>query len=937
MPGGAVLETQSELPAATFSTQANALLRKNLVFQRRRWKTSLLLVLFPGLLCVFLFTMQKIIDSENNKASNKCGCACVPRNDSSGACDTVCGVQYSTDRQALTCSVPSPPEVPAMLQVPDARYRAVNFEGKFPGFPDPRCRDSGSCDFVFLYTGGNRSLADATTSMLLPIPSPSCLLSCRYVMFFFSRLPSISLHCLGGQGTSRKVPFSYFLEDALTKNFSILLRDCTNAMGIPCVPTDMVWRDSKQLIEEDIYDGYRRANPESTNTRIHFHHVAYNFLDTSSQNLDLVVYYNSSYRGNVASNANSVLLRVARSMNIAASSFLKMLLGPSTQLPLAFMKEMPKQESKLLINFTLLLGPLFYMWVVQLLFPVILVSLVYEKERRLRMMMKMHGLGDGPYWFINYVYFLAFSILYILFLMIFGAAIGLDFFRQNSYSIQFVFYFVYMNLQIAMAFLGTALFSHALTATVCGYLYVFGSGLLGSFLMENYIEDTNISRKIIFATEILPGFALHRGLYEFSQYALLGSSAGEKGMEWRDLADHDNGLRQVLAIMLVEWIIFLVLAQYLDKVVASGCGLKRRPLFFLERFFQKSATVASDTDDISRPDVANERAIVETLRTASNSSFAIICDDLKKIYAGKDGNPDNYAVRSLSLAIRRGECFGMLGPNGAGKTTSINMMIGFLTPSSGKAFVAGLDISKDMDKIYTVMGVCPQHDLLWGSLTGREHLLFYGRLKNLKGAALDSAVETSLKNVNLFYDGVGDRRAGTYSGGMKRRLSVAISLIGHSKAVYMDEPSTGLDPASRRTLWNAIKKAKQDRAIILTTHSMEEAEALCDRVGIFVKGQLQCIGNTRELKSRYGGTYVFTVTGDPSKEQEVGNLVREWSSGAKQVYNLSGTQKFEIPKDDVKIARVFREVGEWKERLGIQAWGLTDTTLEDVFIKVATN
>ncbi|EFJ13638.1 ATP-binding cassette transporter [Selaginella moellendorffii] len=810
--------------------------------------------------------MQKIIDSENNKASNKCGCACVPRNDSSGACDTVCGVQYSTDRQALTCSVPSPPEVPAMLQVPDARYRAVNFEGKFPGFPDPRCRDSGSCDFVFLYTGGNRSLADEKM--------------------------------------------------------------------VSGVPTDMVWRDSKQLIEEDIYDGYRRANPERFINEIT---LAYNFLDTSSQNLDLVVYYNSSYRGNVASNANSVLLRVARSMNIAASSFLKMLLGPSTQLPFAFMKEMPKQESKLLINFTLLLGPLFYMWVVQLLFPVILVSLVYEKERRLRMMMKMHGLGDGPYWFINYVYFLAFSILYILFLMIFGAAIGLDFFRQNSYSIQFVFYFVYMNLQIAMAFLGTALFSHALTATVCGYLYVFGSGLLGSFLMENYIEDTNISRKIIFATEILPGFALHRGLYEFSQYALLGSSAGEKGMEWRNLADHDNGLRQVLAIMLVEWIIFLVLAQYLDKVIASGCGLKRRPLFFLERFFQKSATVASDTDDISRPDVANERAIVETLRTASNSSFAIICDDLKKIYAGKDGNPDNYAVRSLSLAIRRGECFGMLGPNGAGKTTSINMMIGFLTPSSGKAFVAGLDISKDMDKIYTVMGVCPQHNLLWGSLTGREHLLFYGRLKNLKGAALDSAVETSLKNVNLFYDGVGDRRAGTYSGGMKRRLSVAISLIGHSKAVYMDEPSTGLDPASRRTLWNAIKKAKQDRAIILTTHSMEEAEALCDRVGIFVKGQLQCIGNTRELKSRYGGTYVFTVTGDPSKEQEVGNLVREWSSGAKQVYNLSGTQKFEIPKDDVKIAKVFREVGEWKERLGIQAWGLTDTTLEDVFIKVATN
>ncbi|VVB04501.1 unnamed protein product [Arabis nemorensis] len=139
------------------------------------------------------------------------------------------------------------------------------------------------------------------------------------------------------------------------------------------------------------------------------------------------------------------------------------------------------------------------------------------------------------------------------------------------------------------------------------------------------------------------------------------------------------------------------------------------------------------------------------------------------------------AVQGLSLAVPSGECFGMLGLNGAGKTSFINMMTGLLKPTSGAAFVRGLDICKDMDRAYTSMGVCLQHDLLWETLTRREHLLFYGRLKNLKGSDLNQAVEESLKSVNLFRDGVADKPAGKYSGGMKRRLSVAISLIGSPK------------------------------------------------------------------------------------------------------------------------------------------------------------
>ncbi|PNX74287.1 ABC transporter A family member 7-like protein [Trifolium pratense] len=153
----------------------------------------------------------------------------------------------------------------------------------------------------------------------------------------------------------------------------------------------------------------------------------------------------------------------------------------------------------------------------------------------------------------------------------------------------------------------------------------------------------------------------------------------------------------------------------------------------------------------------------------------------------------------------------------------------------------------------------------------------------------------------------------------------------------MDEPSSGLDPASRKCLWNAIRLAKRDRAIILTTHSMEEAEALCDRLGIFVDGSLQCIGNPKELKARYGGTYVFTMTTSSDHEKGVENMVRKLTPNANKIYHLSGTQKFELPKEEVKIANVFQAVEVAKRNFTVFAWGLADTTLEDVFIKVARN
>uniref|UniRef100_A0A0E0B1Z0 ABC transporter domain-containing protein n=1 Tax=Oryza glumipatula TaxID=40148 RepID=A0A0E0B1Z0_9ORYZ len=731
-----------------------------------------------------------------------------------------------------------------------------------------------------------------------------------------------------------------------------------NEPDIQCIEVQMLWRESASVINYELFKGYVQRGGE-TNEFV----AGYDFLNTTGYDLNINVWYNSTYNDNTAYSFIAAL-RVPRLVNAVffpfhnfvlsnfgvlqnhltiqqfmlcflqiSNAYLKFIRGNGVDMLLEYVKEMPKVGTRFRLDLSSLLSVLFFTWIVELLFPVMLTYLVYEKEQKLKIMMKMHGLKDGPYWLISYAYFFALSVIYMTFFVIFGSLIGLNFFRLNDYSIQFAFFFIYINLQIALAFFVASFFSSVKTATVIGYIYVFGSGLLGAFLFRFFVEDRTFPNGWLLVMEIVPGFSLYRGLYELGQYAFSGSAMGASGMTWGNLRDPINGMCGIFIIMTVEWAFLLMLAFYLDQVSPVGGGVRKRPLFFF-RCLQKKHTPSLQKPsfvqqgskvivDMEKPDVAQEvgyllyfaipdlmeyicskfihytnsiqREVVEPLLVGRNANQAIICHNLKKLYPGRDGNPDKLAVRGLSLAVPKGQCFGMLGPNGAGKTSFISMMIG----------------------------------LLWEPLTGKEHLFFYGRLKNLKSAALVKAVEDALKSVNLFHGGVGDKQVGKYSGGMKRRLSVAISLIGDPKVVFMDEPSTGLDPASRNNLWNVVKEAKRN------PHSMEEAEVLCDRLGIFVDGDFQCLGNPKELKARYGGAYIFTMTTSPDQEQEVEQLVHDLSPSANKIYHLSGTQKFELPKQEVKIAEVFRAVEDAKKRFTVHAWGLVDTTLEDVFIKVA--
>ncbi|CAN6814974.1 unnamed protein product [Brassica oleracea] len=895
---------------ASILTQADALLRKNLVFQKRNIWSNVRLVTIPFFLCLLLVVIQLLFDSQFNEDHGQCGCLN----------EKTCGLRYSTSDQAAFCVIPNPSQWTPLLQIPSPQYRAAT-----------TLYLSHSSPVTFLFTGNNQSLGE-TLMRNMYSNSPEFGGDLANYVLGSSSLPAYTNY-MDSSFISDLPIYNIKHKCSPNSSFSILIHQppLSFPKEITCVRGLNLWRNSTFDVNKELFKGYRKGNQEE---KINEYTAAFDFQNTNGNRLNVNVWYNSTYKNNTVIRPMA-LIRVPRLVNLASNAYLEFLKGSQTKILFEYIKEMPKPETKLTLDITSLIGPLFFTWVILLLFPVILTTLVHEKQQRLRIMMKMHGLGDAPYWIVSYTYFVLVSILYMLCFAVFGSAIGLNFFRLNDYSIQLVFFLISINLQISVAFLVSAMFSDVKTATVIAYIYVFGTGLLGIFLFQFFLEDPHFPREWIIAMELYPGFSLYRGLYELSQSAFAADYRGVNGMRWRDLGD---GMKEVTCIMLIEWLLLLVSAFYIDQITYSS----KHPLFFFlqtpskkKQHHYSNKQISKFVVEMEKPDVCQEREKVEQYLLESTENCAVLCNNLKKVYSGKDGNPQKLAVRGLSLALPQGECFGMLGPNGAGKTSFINMMTGIIKPSSGSAFVQGLDILTDMDRIYTTTGVCPQHDLLWDKLSGREHLLFYGRLKNLQGSVLTQAVEESLRSVNLFHGGNGDKQIRRYSGGMKRRLSVAISLIGNPKVVYMDEPSTGLDPASRKSLWDVVKRAKRKGAIILTTHSMEEAEVLCDRLGIFVNGSLQCIGNPKELKGRYGGSYVLTMTTSEEHEQEVEKLVHSFSKNAKKIYRTLGTQKFELPKKETKIAEVFQAVEKAKKMFPVVAWGLADTTLEDVFVKVA--
>lgn len=320
-------------------------------------------------------------------------------------------------------------------------------------------------------------------------------------------------------------------------------------------------------------------------------------------------------------------------------------------------------------------------------------------------------------------------------------------------------------------------------------------------------------------------------------------------------------LRHEVTCLAVEAVLYPILVIYLDKW-SSDPKIQKK----WEKFVY-TATCLGIRNKIKRrnenppliksidEDVTNEK---NRVMSGEGDMELIVIKDLSKKYRN-----DLLAVDSLSLGIPAGECFGLLGINGAGKTTTMKMLTAEFSPTEGDAFMGGYSVTLQPSATRRRIGYCPQFNAHFANLTGREHIELYASIRGIPSEDIKDAACVKLLQVGL-NDEDGNKLSSNYSGGMQRKLSVACALIGEPEVIFLDEPSTGMDPVSRRELWRVIsnivgyvneKEGKLRTSVILTTHSMEECEALCQRIGIMACGRLKCLGSAQRLKHRFGKGY----------------------------------------------------------------------------------
>lgn len=271
------------------------------------------------------------------------------------------------------------------------------------------------------------------------------------------------------------------------------------------------------------------------------------------------------------------------------------------------------------------------------------------------------------------------------------------------------------------------------------------------------------------------------------------------------------------------------------------------------------------------------------------------------------------AVDNLNVSMYNNQIFALLGHNGAGKTTTISMLTGMIEPTDGYISVFG---ETELQKIRETIGVCPQHDTLYEDLTVQEHLELFAAFKGLEEHELEDEVQKLINDVNLREKK--DEYSKNLSGGQKRRLSVAIAFAGRSKVIILDEPTSGMDTSARRYIWELLKTYKNDRIIILTTHFMDEADYLGDRIGIMGEGRMMCCGSSIFLKNRFGVGYNLTFVKETAITDSTVliNLIKKYIPNAKVLSNVAADLSVQLPMEDIKhFPSLFKEVDERKADL----------------------
>ncbi|OMJ95245.1 hypothetical protein SteCoe_1460 [Stentor coeruleus] len=591
-------------------------------------------------------------------------------------------------------------------------------------------------------------------------------------------------------------------------------------------------------------------------------------------------------------------------------------------------------ENPFMTNFAGSLG--FFLFVTSLV-PVcrMISKVVTEKETKVRESMKMMGLNDTPYWLS---WFIMYTIIYFV-VAFFSTMISFLIFELSNKFIVFLMFFLYGQSCLAFSVLISSIFNKSKTAVLVGMLIFFIS----------YFSLLSVRKTTPKGTLSLLSFfntvAMSQGFIQ-----LMSFEGSQIGVNFSNIMDdyYNYSVGLCLIYLFIDTILYWLLALYLDKIIKTETGVSLPWYFpctpsFWRGHSGKQEISAQETqllleeDEKRRMEMKENQNIEDIDQMFINqveSGVSMKVRGLRKHFG------DKVAVDGLDLDMFKGQIFALLGHNGAGKTTTISMLTGMLSPTAGEMSVNNLNFKTDMAEIRKNLGVCPQHDILFKSLTVEEHLYLFCRFKGIQNKQdIMTMIDEKLVDIDLLEKR--NTKAGNLSGGQKRKLSLAIALIGGSGVVMLDEPTSGMDLTARRKMWDMLKREKRSRIIILTTHYMEEADILADRIAIMSQGKLYCLGSPLFLKKRFGVGYNLSIvkkveSGKQPNFSKIEKLVSKYIPESKVFNTASSEILFEIPLESThKFKDFFEDLDTHLEKLKIETYGISVTTLEEVFIRVS--
>ncbi|KAF7471223.1 Hypothetical predicted protein [Marmota monax] len=559
-------------------------------------------------------------------------------------------------------------------------------------------------------------------------------------------------------------------------------------------------------------------------------------------------------------------------------------------------------------------------------------AVVQEKERRLKEYMRMMGLSSWLHWSAWFLMFFLFLLIVVSFMtLLFCIKVKKDVavLSSSDPSLVLAFLLCFAISSISFSFMVSTFFSKAnMAAAIGGFLYFFT--YIPYFFVAPRYNWMTLTQKLFSC--LLSNVAMAMGAQLIGKFEAKGM-----GIQWRDLlspvnVDDDFCFGQVLGMLLLDSVLYGLVTWYVEAVFPGQFGVPQPWYFFLMPSYWcgNPRTVVGKEEEDSDPEKALRTEYFEA--EPEDLVAGIKIKHLSKVF--QVGNKDKTAVRDLNLNLYEGQITVLLGHNGAGKTTTLAMLTGLFPPTSGRAYISGYEISQDMVQIRKSLGLCPQHDILFDNLTVVEHLYFYAQLKGLSQQKCPEEVKQMLHILNL--EDKHNSRCKFLSGGMKRKLSIGIALIAGSKVLMLDEPTSGMDAISRRAIWDLLQQQKSDRTILLTTHFMDEADLLGDRIAIMAKGELQCCGSSLFLKQKYGAGYHMTLVKEPHCNPEgISQLVHHHVPNATLESSVGAELSFILPKESThRFESLFTKLENKQKELGIASFGASVTTMEEVFLRV---